>query len=76
VIYLVRRRSQIGHDRFTEFVRAKMKDEDDTQQQPPGPAEALKTRYVDGELDEHEFDRKLEQLLETADRESQERADE
>jgi len=76
VIYLVRRRSQMGHDRFTEFVRVKLADEDDTQQQPSGPAEALKTRYVDGELDEHEFDRELEQLLEADDRESQEQVDE
>ena len=65
LIYLLRRRGQMGHDRFTALLQAKIGDEDQTHNDSPDPVTDLKQQYAQGDLDEEEFDQRLEKQLES-----------
>ena len=64
-IYLLRRRGQMDHDRFTSLLRTKIEDEDRTRDDSPDPLTDLKQQYAQGDLDEEEFDQRLEKQLES-----------
>jgi len=64
-VYLLRRRGQMGHDRFTSLLRTKLNEENQTHGDSTNPITDLKQQYTQGNLDEEEFDQRLEKQLES-----------
>lgn len=65
LFYLLRRRDSTGHDRFTALLRTKLNDEPPTHNNSTDPIANLKQQYTEGELDEEEFDQRMEMQLES-----------
>ena len=66
--YLMRRKNAMGNDRFSALDRSKIEERNNTKSDPSDPVSTAKNQYIEGELDEQEFNRELERLLEPEDK--------